>query len=226
MIDSLKSKLINGRKGVFITATGTDVGKTYISSILINYLKEENINVGYYKPALSGVNIINGNYIAGDSSYICKNCNINVDPNSLVSYIYKTAVSPHLASVIEDNPIILSKIMSDFKNHKKNYDYLIVEGCGGIICPLNLTHDKLMLADVIKALELDIIIVTTASLGTLNNTLLTIEYAKSLGINIIGIIINRYDNTNFLHIDNKSSLEKLTDIPIIACISEGSNILT
>lgn len=222
MSKSSVSNLLKGRKGIFITATGTEVGKTYISSLLINYLKEKNINVGYYKPALSGVEIINNKYVAGDSNYICTNNNININPNDLVSYIYKTEVSPHLASIIEEKPIYLSKILSDFETHKQKYDYLVVEGCGGIICPLNLKDEKLMLTDLIKALNLDIIIVTNAELGTINSTMLTIDYAKSIGINIVGVILNKYDESNFLHVNNKFSLEQLTDIPIIACIPENS----
>lgn len=225
MIQSLKSILLNNRKGIFITATGTEVGKTYVSSLLINTLKKENINVGYYKPALSGVDIVKEKAIAGDANYICKTCNIDTDPNSLVSYIYKTEVSPHLASVIENNPISLSKILSDYEKHKKEHEFLVVEGCGGIICPLNLNSENLMLTDVIKALNLDIIIVVNASLGTINSTILTIEYAKALNINIVGIILNRYDESNFLHIDNKISLEKLTDIPILTYILENSKTL-
>lgn len=58
MIESIIDTLLKDRKGIFITATWTEVGKTYISALLINALKKENINVGYYKPALSGVNII------------------------------------------------------------------------------------------------------------------------------------------------------------------------
>lgn len=219
---SLKNLLLNNRNGIFITATGTEVGKTYISALLINCLKKENINVGYYKPALSGIEIINGKAVAGDSNYVCKTCNIDADPNTLVSYIYKTEVSPHLASTIENNNIYLSKILYDYKKHSERHDFLVVEGCGGIICPLNLDDKKLMLTDVIKALKLDIIIVANASLGTINSTLLTIDYAKSQNINIIGIILNNYDDSNFLHVDNKNSLEKLTTIPIIACVASNS----
>lgn len=217
--------IINKSNGIFITATGTDVGKTFISTLLIKALKEKNINVGYYKPALSGVENINGQDIAIDANYVCSNLDINIDPNSVVSYIYKTAVSPHLASKIEGNSINIDTILADFEKHKKTYDYLVVEGCGGIICPLNLDNKKLMLTDVIKALNLDIIIVSSAALGTINSTLLTIEYAKSLGLNIKGIILNRYDNNNFLHLDNKKSLEALTDAPIIAYVEENGDKL-
>lgn len=217
--------MINTNKGIFITATGTDIGKTFVSSLLINYLKAKKINVGYYKPALSGIENINGKAVATDANYVCNNSNIDVNPNELVSYIYKTPVSPHLASIIEDNPINLSKITKDFEKHKKTYDYLVVEGCGGIICPLRLDDKKIMLTDVIKALNLDIIIVTIADLGAINSTLLTIEYAKGLDINIRGIILNRYDSSSFIHLDNKKSLEILTDIPIIAYVDTNDNKL-
>ena len=82
---------------------------------------------------------------------------------------------------------------------------MVVEGAGGIVCPFG---DDLVLPVVIKALGLDIIIVASASLGTINSTVLTVEYAKSHGINVKGIILNNYDETDFMQVDNKKMVEK------------------
>ena len=167
-------------KGIFITATGTDVGKTYVSALLLKYLLKSGLNAGYYKPVLSGAIQNNGKIIPGDCEFVLKFSGLNLPPLNYVSYIYKEPLSPHLAAQIENNPVELSKIVSDFSNIKKQFDYIIVEGAGGIVCPFRLDNQKIMLPDVIKALGLDIIIVASAALGTINSTFLTVEYAKNL----------------------------------------------
>ncbi len=198
--------------GIFITATGTDVGKTYISALIVKNLREQGINCGYYKPALSG------DVFPNDCEYVLKTAGLEIDANNYVSYKFKPALSPHLASIIENKPIKLEKILKDFERIKKEFDYLIVEGAGGIVCPF---AQNLLLPDVIKALGLDIIIVASASLGTINSTVLTVEYAKNHGINVKGIILNNYDEKDIMQADNKEMVEKLTGIKVIATVKTG-----
>ena len=207
-------------KAIFITATGTDVGKTYICALIVKKMRQSGYNCGYFKPALSGAEIVDGKIIPGDCDYVLKQAGIEAPPENYVSYIYKTAVSPHLASKIENNPIKIEKIKSDFARLKKEFDYIVVEGAGGIVCPFNLGENKLMLPDVIKALGLDIIIVASASLGTINSTVLTAEYAKYHGINVKGIILNNYDEKDLMQKDNKIQVEALTGIKVIAAVKK------
>lgn len=210
-------------KGIFITATGTDVGKTYISALIVKKMRELGYNCGYFKPALSGAEIVNGKLIPGDCDYVLKQAEINLNPDNYVSYIFKEAVSPHLASEIENNPIKIEKIKTDFERIKKEFDYIVVEGAGGICCPFNLKEGKLILSDVVKALDLDIIIVADAELGTINSTILTVEYTKQQHINIKGIVLNRYDENNFMQQDNKKQIENLTGIKVISTVSKNDN---
>ncbi|HIT92680.1 MAG TPA: dethiobiotin synthase [Candidatus Stercorousia faecigallinarum] len=208
-------------KAVFITATGTDVGKTYISALIVKKMRELGYNCGYFKPALSGAEIIDGKIIPGDCNYVLKQAGIDAPPENYVSYVFKTAVSPHLASEIENNPIKIEKIKSDFARIKKEFDYIVVEGAGGIVCPFNLGKEKLMLPDAIKTLGLDIVIVASASLGTINSTVLTAEYAKNNGIKVRGIILNNYDENDLMQKDNKIQVEALTGIKVIAAVKKG-----
>ncbi|CDE61137.1 aTP-dependent dethiobiotin synthetase BioD [Fusobacterium sp. CAG:439] len=208
-------------KAVFITATGTDVGKTYISALIVKKMRELGYNCGYFKPALSGAEIIDGKIIPSDCNYVLKQAGIDAPPENYVSYVFKTAVSPHLASEIENNPIKIEKIKSDFARIKKEFDYIVVEGAGGIVCPFNLGKEKIMLPDVIKTLGLDIVIVASASLGTINSTILTAEYAKNNGIKVRGIILNNYDENDLMQKDNKIQVEALTGIKVIAAVKKG-----
>lgn len=206
-------------RGIFITATGTDVGKTYVSALIIKKLKEQNINCGYYKPAMSGIE--DGKL--SDVEYVFKIASLEGNPFDYVSYSFKEALSPHLASKRQNVSIELDKIKSDFEKIKSQYDYVLVEGAGGITCPFNLDDKKLLLPEVIKSLGLDIIIVADAKLGTINSTLLTVEYARNHGINIQGIILNNYDENDFMQVDNKNQIEKLTRIKVIAEAAHNIN---
>ncbi len=210
-------------KSIFIAGTSTDIGKTFVTALLVKYLREKNINAGYFKPVLSGAEIIDNKLVPGDAKYVCDIAGINVQPQDLVSYTFKTAVSPHLAAQMENTTISLDKIKTDFNNLKPKYDFLVVEGCGGIICQISTQkNNEIFLTDIIKSLNLDVILVASSLLGTINSTVLTIEYAKKLNINIKGIIMNFYDKENFMHTDNKKQIEYLTGIPVIATVEKDA----
>ena len=204
-------------KSIFIIATGTDVGKTYISALLVKKFRESGKNCGYYKPAMSGIE--KGKLC--DVEYVFKIAKLIGDPFKCVSYKFEEAVSPHLAAARSGLRIELEKIKEHYQNLSKKYEMLVVEGAGGITCPFNLKEEKLLLPDVIKGLGLDAVLVADAGLGTINSVLLTVEYAKSHNINIVGIIYNNYCPDNFMHDDNIKQIERLTDIKTLAKVKKG-----
>lgn len=208
-------------KGIFITATGTDVGKTYITARIIKGLIGQGINAGYYKATLSGTEVEDGKRIAGDAAYVFRFAGLKGEPNQAVTTILDYPASPHLAAKMENKNITLAPILRDFDKAVSIYDYVVMEGSGGIICPLNLEETVLMLTDVIKALALDIVIVANAGLGAINSTLLTLEYAKNLGINARCIVLNRFDNDSAIHCDNKRVLEAMTGLEVLVCETQG-----
>lgn len=210
---------------VFVTATGTEVGKTYVSGLLVKMLRYQGENAGYFKPALSDAYYEEGRLIPGDAAHVCSVARLDVEPCSLVSHIYTTPVAPHLAAQQEDAPpISLEKIRRDFDALSGQFDRLIVEGCGGIVCPLSV-DPHIMLVDVMKMLNLPLIIVTDSGLGSINACVLTVEYARSQGLDIFGIIMNKFDPQNFLHVDNARQIEKLSHARIVARVSDGDVLL-
>lgn len=213
-------------KGLFITATGTDVGKTYISALIVKKLRDFGINCGYYKAVLSGAEQEGERLIPGDCRYVAKIAGMKDEPSSLVSYILKEVASPALAARLEKVIPDIKVICEDFKKNSKRFDYLLMEGSGGIICPLYLSEtNKLMLADVIKILELDIVIVSSSGLGAINGVVLTCFYARETGIKVTGIILNGYDENNIIHQDNKNVITSLTGVPVITCVKHDDTEL-
>ncbi len=211
-------------KGIFISATNTDVGKTFVSALIVKKLKEYGINCGYYKPVLSGAEEVDGALIPGDCAYVKKISGIEGEPKDFLTYMFRPALSPHLASQIENTPINIHNIKDDFKIKKSKYDYLLVEGAGGICCPMNLAlPEPFLLEHIIKALGLSVVIIAPSSLGSINSTVLTVEYAKNHDLNVVGIILNHYDSSDLMQLDNKLQIERLTGIPVIATISDNCN---
>lgn len=209
-------------KNIFITATGTDVGKTYVSALIVKKIREAGLNCGYFKPVLSGVVENNGILIESDCNYVVNIAEIPTNANDCVSYWWKEAVSPHLAAERAGITIDIKKIKKDFDKKQTEYDYVLTEGAGGITCPLRLQNgEKYLLKDLIKELGTNIIIVADGGLGTINSTLLTIKYAKQNNINIEGIILNNFDPKSFMHQDNLQQVEYLTGIKVIATVEKN-----
>lgn len=211
------------KKGIFVTATGTDVGKTYVCGLLAKKINESGYKCGYYKAALSGAEELNGKVIAGDADFVFRTAGIKGEPNDSVSYIYKTAVSPHLAAKIEGNPVETDKVKADFEKAKEKYEVIVAEGSGGIICPIRLDDKKIMLEDIIKTLNLDCIIVADGGLGTINSTFLTWFYMKEKGIRVRGIILNSFIKGDTMHEDNKKRIEELTGVPVICTVEKNAD---
>ena len=214
-------------KGYFVTATGTDVGKTFVTALLVKKWRDLGIDAGYYKAALSGAELRNGKWIAGDADYVKRIANLPDSQEQLVSYVYKETVSPHLAARKEGNPVELSKVREDFEAACARHKFVFAEGSGGIICPIRYDSEKIFLVDIIKTLDLPLLVVTTAALGSINACVLTVEYARSHGLEVRGIIVNRYGMSgNFeMEDDNIKMMQDLTGLSVLAKLQEGANDL-
>lgn len=210
--------------GYFVTATGTDVGKTFVTALLVKKWRDSGIDAGYYKAALSGAELRDGKWIAGDADYVKTIAKLPDSQEELVSYIYKEAVSPHLAARKEGNPVELAKVKADFVAASTRHKFLFAEGSGGIICPIRYDSQKIFLEDIIKTLDLPILIVTTAALGSINSCVLTVEYARAHGLKIRGIIVNRYKDSE-MERDNICMMQEMTGLDILAKIPEGASNL-
>lgn len=203
-------------KGIFITGTGTDVGKTVISAGIVYALKKEGYNVTYFKGALSGAIEKSGELIPGDTDFVKRFAGLEEELHSMTPYVYKTPVSPHLAGNIEGNPVNRRVILEQFNKLKSKYEYIVAEGAGGIIVPLN--YEKYYVYDLIKDLNMSVIIVADSGVGTIHNTVSTVMCARNLGIEVSGIIMNNFDVNNICHNDNKKIIEDMCKVMITATI--------
>lgn len=154
--------------------------------------------------------------------YVKKLSGISQPLDTMVPYIYEQAVSPHLAARSEGNPVELSVVRQGYEALFQEYQYITMEGSGGILCPLRWEeNEQLWLEDVIRELQLSCLVVAEAGLGTINATLLTLEYLKFRNIMVKGIILNHFHARDQMEQDNCRVIEKRGGVPVIACVAEG-----
>lgn len=212
-------------KALFVTGTGTDVGKTYVTALVVKRLNELGVNAAYFKAAMSGNDRDDSwRLIPGDAKWVKEISGINQPLEETCPYIYATAVSPHLASRIEGNPVKLEVVKEYYQKVISKYDYVTVEGSGGILCPIDFDTDKIWLEDIIKNLDLECILIADAGLGTINSVVLTCDYMKNHGLNVKGIIFNNWSG-GIMQEDNVTMCEYMTGIKVIAKVASGDKDL-
>jgi len=213
-------------KNIFITGTGTDIGKTYVTGLIIKELAGAGRKSAYYKAAMSG-NERNpdGTLIPGDGLWVKQTAGIGQPLKTMCPYVYEHPYSPHLASRIEGNPVHLNVVKSNFQKLCAEYEYVTVEGSGGILCPLRFDGQKIRLEDVITELGLSCLVVADAGLGTINSVVLTVEYMRQRKIPVKGIIFNHYHPGNRLDEDNWVMCEYMTGLKVLAGVKAGDTKL-
>jgi dethiobiotin synthetase len=196
---------------------------------LLKYIRDNGYDATYFKAALSGaIRNENGSLIPGDAVEVLTMASLEEDTDFLVPYIYETAVSPHLASQIEGNPVDLGVVKDAYEKVSQKYDYIVMEGSGGIVCPIRYEgkddENNIMLEDIIKYLGLDVILIADAGLGTINSIVTTVEYLKNRNIQVCGIIMNNYKD-ELMENDNIKMVEDLCDVPVIAKVYQNDTNL-
>ena len=195
--------------GIFITGTGTEIGKTVIAGGFAASLKQSGTNVGVMKPISTGDTT--------DAQFL-KHAAQTDDELSVINPIYlRHPLAPSVAARIEEKEIDLSHIKTAFAALQQKYDFVIVEGVGGIAVPI---LDDFLVAHLINKLQLPILIVAQVGLGTLNHTLLTVGFARQFNIQIAGIVLNglRPEIAGLAEATNPLEIERLTGLPVIGVV--------
>jgi dethiobiotin synthetase len=204
-------------RGIFVTGTGTGVGKTTVTAGLAWALRKKKVNVGVMKPFATANRIFSKQYRSHDTAIIAQAAGIKDHDSELNPFFYSVAASPFLASQLMHQPAAnLEKALRLLQNLSKKHDIMIVEGIGGIMVPLT---ENQFVANFVKSTGLPVIIVTTPVIGTLNHTILTVMACKEFGINIVGIIVNKMQKRpSFAEQKAPEMIERLTGIRVLATL--------
>lgn len=170
-------------KVLFVTGTDTEVGKTYISGLLLRFFKEKGIVAGYQKWVSTGASDS-----AADLTHALATAGLPVNAEHLdeqVPYRFELPASPHLAAEQENRQVDPEVIVKSCRELTAKHEILIVEGVGGLLVPL---RRDLLLADLLADLHLQTLVVARSGLGTLNHTLLTLEALRKRDIPVLGVV--------------------------------------
>lgn len=202
--------------GLFITATDTDVGKTVITGAIAAAFKARGLNVGVMKPLASGaVADSSGKLVAEDATFLMRAAGIGESERELVNPLcLAPALTPAVAANVSGVEIDMPGIFKVYQVLVDRYDPLLVEGVGGITAPL---WQDYLLVDLMVELALPVIVVTRPNLGTINHTVLTVDYARRRGLQVVGIIINGWNEgeVGILERSNEEYIARLTGVPIL-----------
>lgn len=193
----------------FITATGTDVGKTVVAAGLLRYLRSTGVNAITMKPAQTGAELVDGNWTAPDLDVHWEAAGLSFTPEeqkTMAPYLYEPACSPHLAGRLAKRYPDIQHILECAERLNAQYECLLVEGAGGIYAPI--TEIETML-DLMKAFGYPVILVAHRGLGTINHTLLSIEAIRNAGLTLHGVILNETEDVepDYLKQDNPAAIQ-------------------
>jgi dethiobiotin synthetase len=213
--------------GIFITGTSTGVGKTAVAAGLAWALRKQEIDVGVMKPFATANKVFSKKYRSQDTAILAKASGVNDPDSSLNPFFYSIGASPLVASELKYGaPVDIKTAVRQLKKLGRKHEFLIAEGIGGIMVPLTENES---IAGFIKQVDLPVVIVTTAKLGTLNHTLLTVMACKKFGLKIAGIILNKMPKKpNIVEKKSAEVIERLTNFKVLAVIPllRGENYAT
>ncbi|MDA3130466.1 dethiobiotin synthase [Aliibacillus thermotolerans] len=178
------------QRGLFITGTDTGVGKTLITAALGRMLSEEGLDVRMFKPMMSGVKREDAQ---SDAAILQKFVPGKLSLEQMNPFQFNAPLSPYMAAKKEGKSVSFQRVIEAWETIKNNHSYYLVEGAGGLAVPLG---EHYTVADVAKALRFPLLIVARPTLGTVNHVLLTIEYAKTKGLDVLGVILNETNVNN------------------------------
>jgi len=213
-------------KGIFVTGTDTDVGKTFVSSLLVSSLRANGYSAGYFKPVQTGTS----SNTPTDLETVASLAGLSPEEQTPSVYSFSPPMAPSQAARLSGQEIRLDPVLQRWNTLAPRT--WVVEGAGGLLVPLN---SKQTMRELILALEINVVLVASTRLGTINHTLLSLESARMAGICISGLVfieaktpeLPRTRASEFpkpprspqLQLDLpdlKATLRDFTDVPILA----------
>lgn len=198
-------------KGIFITGTDTNVGKTWVGSQLIKQLCSNNIDVIPRKPVESGW--LDSDITKTDTWILANATGKQLDLQEVCPNRFKDPISPERAAKNESIILTLKTIKENCLSKTKEDSFLFVEGAGGFYSPL--CSDALN-ADLMVALGLPVILIAEDKLGCINQVLLNVDAMERKGISLLAIVLNNTSDNKKALINNQKDLETRVSYPIIS----------
>jgi dethiobiotin synthetase len=204
---------------IFIAGTDTNIGKTIVTGLISSILKDQGYNICTQKWITTGYKK-NSNDIKTHLS-IMKSKKIE-NENLTMPYCFKFPASPHLSAKLGNRKISINKIKNALKKLSSKYDFVIIEGTGGLFTPIT---NKKVFIDLIHELNIPVILVIGNKLGAINHSLLSIEAIKNRKIKLLGLIFNNIatENKKILN-SNIETIKKISKAKVLGILPKTKNI--
>ena len=196
----------------FVTGTDTNVGKTFVTGLLLEALRREGIQAVGYKPVAAGDRT--------DAAAILHACNEpDLSLDEVNPLFFKAPAAPYVASLLENRPLDVEVLKEGFAHLVRKFPCVLVEGAGGWEVPLTAQQT---MADFAQDLALPVIVVVNNKLGALNHTILTVRNIQARGMICAGVILNHVaDERDTASISNRAMIEHYLEVPVIAEVMHG-----
>ncbi len=198
-------------KGLFITGTDTDVGKTYIGAQIVAQLYKRGVDVVPRKPIESGCELIDGILHPSDATQYYEAIKNKHPLSEICPYRFEPPISPQRAARLVNQPISVQQTKQACLNKINENNFLIAEGAGGFYSPL---CEGGLNADLAESLELPVLLVANDQLGCINHILLTVEAIQNRKLKLTAIVLNGKNLSHDEAMNNKEDLESLVNEPI------------
>ena len=210
-------------KGFFVTGTDTGVGKTIIALALIRALEMFGFRTGAMKPVESGCGREGEVLIPFDGMALKQGAHMDEPITLITPCCFESPLAPYPASEIEIKKVSIPALKSAFSRLSRTYEAMVVEGVGGLLVPIKKNY---AIIDLAADLGLPLVVVAKPGLGTINHTLLTVNYALCKGLRVAGVIINYSmpPENSLAEKTNAQLLERICPVPVIAIFPHLQNI--
>ena len=235
-------------RGLFITGTDTGAGKTALSALLLAEIRRRKINAAPIKPVQTGcsetatgtrqealgtsgasrLTAHGSRFSVPDLDYALCMADMKVsdeDYRTMAPYTFEPACSPHLAADLAGTEIDIAEMIIAARTLASEYEFIVAEGAGGILVPLNRRETML---DLMQAIKLPVLLAARPGLGTINHTLLSIRALRSDGIDIAGVVFvaSQPGEPGIIEEDNRTTIEHFGKVPILGTIPYCAQLAT
>lgn len=200
-------------RGVFVTGTDTEVGKTIVAAAICAAAVERGISVAAFKPVVTGLDDPAPDPWPRDHELLARSASAGQSPEEVAPFRFGPAVSPHLAESLAETNVDQEDLLANAHAQAERADALVVEGVGGLLVPL--TKDYLV-RDFAGELSLPVVIAARPGLGTISHSLLTIEAARSVALRIQAVVLTPWpDDPDDMLRSNMETIERFGEVPVI-----------
>lgn len=211
----MSAEWLTGAPNFFIAGTGTGVGKTFVTALLVRSLRRAGIDSVGMKPICCGDR--------ADAEDLYEASGKSATLNAINPIWLRTPVAPYTASIIEERMIDLDQVRESFAALRRAHPSVLVEGVGGWLVPIRRDYSA---ADMAADFGLPVVVVVRNQLGALNHALLTVESIQRRGLSCAGLILNNAEpDDDIAARTNASVLEDLLEVPVLAQVSLGQQWL-